>query len=420
MNYKYTSSLSVFKRVTMLLLLSSVLSGCAAFYPQFIKTNDKATVSIDRSQFGQPIRNNGIGSLVVVPVSINGVSGFEFVLDTGAATTVIFDTAKTRELNIVTDGEYEVGGSGSGEKAFAKIGMNVDITIGGATIQKMSPLIMNWEDAKLFASEDGVYIDGIIGFDLFDRFAVEVNPQSETVRLLESNSVNNLEADMTSLPIEIASMERQVYTYIDVFVSENEEGFSQKVHLDTGATNTLSLIEGENGIRTDSAATKSTSMGMQGTSSQFYSEVSTIELAGFSLSDLPISITPKENSKTDRTARLGSSVMERFRYVIDYANDRILLEPQTINKEFIKARFGIGAVPTGTHMLVRHINDTDAGFQAGLRNGDKINSFNGLSVDEFGFRELANLEPKLGDKLTVCFVRESLEEQCLDVFAAPI
>ena len=161
-------------------------------------------------------------------------------------------------------------------------------------------------------------------------------------------------------------------------------------------------------------------MGLQGKSNQFYSHVSAIELAGFSLSDLPISIVPKENTKTDRTARLGASVMERFRYVIDYVNDRILLEPQNINREFNRARFGISAVPAGKHMLVRDINDTDAGFQAGLRNGDKIISFNGLGVDEFGFRELANLEPKLGDKLTVCFVREALKRQCLDVIAAPI
>lgn len=420
MNSKYTFFLSSLKRISALLLLSSLLSGCAALYPQFIKTNDKAAVSIDRTQFNQAIRNNGIGSLVVVPASINGISGFEFALDTGAATTVIFDTVKTRELNISTQGEYEIGGSGSGEKALAKIAMNVDLSIGGATIHKMSPLIMNWEDAKLFASEDGVYIDGIIGFDLFDRFAVEVNPQAETVRLFEPSSVTSLESGMTSLPIEMALMSRQVYTNIDVLTSEDEDSFSQKVHLDTGATNTLSLTEGENGIKIDGAATKSSATGLQGKSSRFYSEVSAIELAGFSLSDVPISIVPQENSKTDKTARLGASVMQRFRYVIDYQNDRILLEPQTIDKEFSKARFGISAVPTGEHMLVRDIDDTDAGFQAGLRNGDKIISFNGLGVDEFGFRELANLEPKLGDKMTVCFVREALKEQCLDVVAASI
>ena len=105
-------------------------------------------------------------------------------------------------------------------------------------------------------------------------------------------------------------------------------------------------MEGENGIRADIAATKSTSMGMQGKSNLFNSQVSAIELAGFSLSDLPISIVPKENSKTDRTARLG--------------------------------------------------------------------------VDKFGLRELVNLEPNLGDQLTVFFVREALKEQCIDVIAAPI
>jgi len=399
------------KKIIAILLLCALISGCLS-YPKFATVNDNALITIDEELFNKPMPNNQLGGLVVVPASINGVDGFEFVLDTGAAGTVIFESSKTQALNLNTDGTYNVGGSGEGARAQAKIGVDVDISIGGATINDMAPLIMSGQDVPLFESEDDVFIDGIIGYDLFNRFIVDINPADKTVQLYhphDSSFINGLVT--TKLPINFTH--RRITTDIEVIQTDGDKGFTTEVLLDSGSTGGLSLVEGQNGITVPSNSKISSSLGLQGKTTYYSSIFSSIDLAGIEIKNLPTDIA---TSKAE--SLLGAKVLNRFRQIIDYQNEQILLLPQNVEKPFNEITFGLKVRPSGSTYVTYDLSKDQPAYAAGLRDKDNITSVNGVSTAQLNYRELLDMDPSAGDLLNVCYSREGYEKRCIEITAS--
>ena len=414
MYYQFSLGRFISKKLAMILLLSVLTSGCLS-PPEFITINDNAVVTIDETLFKQAIINNELNHLVVVSASINGVSGFEFVLDTGAAGTVIFESEKTQALNIKTEGTYDLGGSGNGDKALAKIGVDVDLSIGGATINGMAPLIMNWKDVPLFESRDGVYIDGIIGYDLFSRFLVDIDPSKKTVQLYKDNNTSLLSSlGSSALKLPLSFKARRIYTDIDIAQYKDSKGFSKQVMIDSGMTDTLHLIKGQNQIQIPANTRESSSTGIQGDTQHYSATLASINLAGVEINDLPISIADTSGIEP----LLGARVLNRFRQIIDYKNKQIVLIPQRIEDAFSDVSFGLRVRPSADAFVAYSLSKGSPAYKAGLRNKDKIISVNSVDTKDIRFRELVNIEPANGDVLTLCYLREANPKRCIELRAS--
>ena len=146
-----------------------LVSGCAS-----ILDEDGALAVV-------PYRISGSGQIVVT-TAINGKSPFVFAFDTGASISVIFDRARENlGLECVADRDVVIQGMvGSG-------------TFPIAIIDQLQLGREVWANARLAAMPGGelagAEIDGILGLDLLDRYAVSFSAEDKALRLYAPDSV---------------------------------------------------------------------------------------------------------------------------------------------------------------------------------------------------------------------------------------
>lgn len=114
------------------------------------------------------------GSLVVVPVFLNGRGAYKFLLDTGATNTIVSKRVAD-QLNIPTARTQSilmVGGSVAATKRMIDV-----IRIGNAEILQV-PIIA--ADLKLMHT---LHVDGIIGEDCLKQFKISIDYANQLLTL---------------------------------------------------------------------------------------------------------------------------------------------------------------------------------------------------------------------------------------------
>ncbi|MBT8274266.1 MAG: retropepsin-like domain-containing protein, partial [Bacteroidia bacterium] len=123
-----------------------------------------------------------INNLIVFPVEINGVE-LSFLLDTGVSKPIIFNFLNiTEALQINQAEKIYLRGLGEGEPVEALKSSNNIFRIGNA-INIQQDLYAIFDPNLNFAPRLGVPIHGIIGYDFFKDFIVEINYSKHFIRI---------------------------------------------------------------------------------------------------------------------------------------------------------------------------------------------------------------------------------------------
>lgn len=124
--------------------------------------------------------NDYHGPRMFVDLVVNGVKG-KFILDTGAAGTVMLDSF-ARRAGAKRFGEQTIGGFGGGVKANL---FRVDtIAVGGSTLHNV--IVTSGLDEETFQREEAV---GLIGFDMLAATVADLNLDTKTLRLMDPAKV---------------------------------------------------------------------------------------------------------------------------------------------------------------------------------------------------------------------------------------
>jgi predicted aspartyl protease len=129
-------------------------------------------------------RSSGIpfeltNNLVILQGSINGSRPLAFILDTGASTTVISDS-RAKELGLKLEGKTDATTQGGSiAVSFVK---GVSLNLSGVEFPGMTLAAI-----RLSGLEAGLgrTVDGILGYEVFNRFVVEIDYASKVVRFYE-------------------------------------------------------------------------------------------------------------------------------------------------------------------------------------------------------------------------------------------
>jgi hypothetical protein len=242
-----------------------------------------------------------------VRASIGGRS-LNLVLDTGASATVI-DAAAERELRLRVVGTRTLSGAGKG-KVHADVLAPVTIRLRGARFVAAAPFVLDLAHAGTDQREDG-----LLGFDFFTRYVVDVDYDARTVTLYDARGFTN-RGNGTLVPIAIRG--RRAYVPVTV-VARGLAPERQQVLLDLGS---------EDAIDTDvvlrSTAPKRPIRSGVGIGERFSASLGTVDrlrIGGYELHDLP--------SATGGVQLLGSTVLRKFHVVYDLAHGRIYLRPRS-------------------------------------------------------------------------------------------
>src|SRR5205807_2967045 len=121
-------------------------------------------------------------NLVILQGSINGSKPLAFILDTGASTSVISDS-RAKQLGMKLDGKTDATTQGGSiEASFVK---GVSLNLSGIEFPNMTVAAI-----QLSGLEAGLgqTIDGVLGYEVFKRFVVEIDYGSRVVTFYEPQS----------------------------------------------------------------------------------------------------------------------------------------------------------------------------------------------------------------------------------------
>lgn len=404
------------------------------------------TFALPDGQRHEKVKFQLINNLVIVPIEVNGTP-LSFVLDTGVSTPILFNLTGKDSIQINEVSEIKIQGLGEGEPIEALRSKNNSFKLG--TIENASQRLYVVLDKSLnFSPALGIPIHGIIGYDLFRDFVVEMNYSSKYIKFHNSKNYSyKKNRKYKTLPLTL--IQKKAYVDGEVYLKDNES-VPVRMLLDTGSSDAIWLLENENIQVPDSFYEDFLGRGLAGKIYGKRTKVKRIKLGEFALENAKAAFPDKESfasirSLGNRNGSLGGEVLKRFNIIFDYRNQKITLRKNgNFDSPFQYNFSGIDLQHDGVRYvaerlanpsgLVTEENDTFGNVQilmenttrlslvpeivvsgiragspaeeAGLLEGDVILAVNGKSIHSYKLQEvLQMLNEKEGKRIRVVIER---------------
>lgn len=397
-------------------------------------------------------------NLIIIPVEINGIT-LSFVLDTGVSKPILFNLTERDSLDLKNTQTFYLHGLGADGKLEALKSRNNVFNIGGAICNNQD-LYVVFDNSINFTPRLGILVHGIIGYDIFKNFIVEINYNSKYLKLHKPESFHlKSSKKWKTLPLDIYRRK----PYIDAIVKISEEEKPVKLLIDTGSSDALWLFEDKvNGIAPVNGRFFKDYLG-KGLSGSVYgkrSKVKGFQLGGYHLDDVNVSFPDSTSinlakTYTKRKGSVGGDILKRFNIFFDYNNKKIHLkknglfkEPFTYNNSgivlehngnmYVKERINIPSAPSNGYSSrntndnsrqavkidfsinytmklkpaykIIEIRESSNAYAAGLRLGDILISVNGKPAYNFRLPQInAFFHGKTGSKLRLKVERNGVE-----------
>lgn len=294
------------------------------------------TAALSQSKFviqnkkeSDKIRFKLINNLIIIPVEINGVA-LSFILDTGVNKTIIFNFLNISDsLQIRNTETIFLRGLGEGEavkalrstRNFSKIGDAINLD------QELYAVYSAHLD---FAPRLGIPLHGIIGYDLFKDFVVEINYVSKYIRLTNPKVYKYKSCRSCEiLPMEF--YKNKPYIYADVNIRNKQ--IPVKLLIDSGGSDALWLFQEDSlGIEVgDMFFDDFLGHGLTGSVYGKRSRISEVSLNSFTLEDVNVSFPNSESliyvkQHKDRNGSVAGELLKRFNLIVDYSSKTMTLK----------------------------------------------------------------------------------------------
>jgi hypothetical protein len=252
-----------------------------------------------------------LGGLVILPVSIGDSRPLRFVLDSGAGRMVV-DRAVADELGLAREGSGYVMGAGAGALRVEYV-RDVALTLPGMTSSGHELAAL---DLAPLAKTIGGHVDGVIGYQVFERAVVEIDyPAGRvTFRAPERYAYRGPGVE---LPIDI---ERRWPFVRGELVLEDGTVIADRFLVDSGSSDSV-----DHPIVRDMAGRRETEtgVGLGAPTRGHIARARAFRLGGFTVEAPTVACC----GASEETSRLiGSGVLGRFRVIFDYARRRLILE----------------------------------------------------------------------------------------------
>lgn len=296
-----------------------------------------------------------INNLIVIPVEVNGVE-LSFLLDTGVSKPIIFNFVNlTEELKINQTERIYLRGLGEGDSIEALKSKNNVFKIGKA-VSIGQDLFAIFDPTMNFAPKLGVPIHGIIGFDLFKDFVIEINYSKKVLKLYNHESYKSKKCSSCE------TLELSFYNnkpYIDANVDIGNNNLPVKLLIDSGGSDALWLFTDDQINVPEEYFEDFLGYGLSGSVYGKRSKVDKFSLNSFLLKQVNTAF-PDSTSITfarkfkERNGSIGGEILKRFNVIFDYKNKRIVLKKNRYFKSpFYYNKSGIVLEHNGVRVVKR-------------------------------------------------------------------
>ena len=331
---------------------------------------------------------------VFVQVRVNHSAPLWFVLDSGASDLLI-NTRVAEALGLRFAGHGEVFGVGKGpvdvlvtEEATVHVGRLCSFR------KQMSALALD-----TFESYFGREVAGVIGYDLFSRFVVEIDYLHSTLTLQKNHSYSG--AGQT-LPITFDGNLPEIDATIKL---ANREAVSGRFIVDTGAHLALALntpfVERNKLLASAPRTIRDPwSPGLAGEAKLLLERAQYLQLGTTTLDEPVIAFSQdRDGSLASDTfdGVIGGEILRRFKVIFDYAQRRVILEPNAdLHRPYVYSTEMIGVAISAEgkdfrSFLAHRVVAGSPAAKAGLQTGDVIAEIDGQATEILSLDQLRQI-----------------------------
>ncbi len=336
-----------------------------------------------------------------------------FLVDTGG--TNLLTPAAAKKFGLT--GEGKLAGRGVGDDAVdLSLAHAGEVRVGDAVLAKPVFYIVDLGD---LAKVEGVPADGLVGYEMFRRFGVEIDYAHR--RLVLSDPAR------FTPPAGATAIAFQLDDRIPI-VTGTLDGLPMRMSVDTGSRSSLTLhapFARDNHLVEKYHAAPEAVMGwgVGGASRSRPARFGTLVIGDVRVDGIAGDMyLGNKGAFTDPnlTGNLGGGVLHRFDVAFDYAKKRMYLAPNAdAGKPDAFDRSGLWLLGDGDAFKVVDVAEGSAAQKAGIRNGDRVLAIGGEAI---GARALADWRERLrttpaGTHLALRFQRGG-KEQTIDLVLA--
>jgi hypothetical protein len=324
-------------------------------------------------------------NLIVVPVVLNGALPLKFILDTGVRTTILTQKTFTDILNLTYARKYTISGPGGEKLIEAYVTNNVSLELPGVLGRGHAMLVLE-EDYLELRNYLGVDVHGILGYELFSRFIIEINYEKKIMTLMLPERFRKKRKYHT-IPIRIEDTKPYVTT--PVVLSDGTQ-LTAKLLVDSGASHGL-MLDPASDDRIDFPKLVVSSVigrGLGGEITGKVGRIKTLHLGPYKVENM-IANFPDPNSyfdslklgSTTRNGTIGGETLSRFTVVFNFSREEMLIKKNhAFKKGFHYNLSGMTVKAKGSRLNVFEVTGVrqqSTADKAGLKEGDLIVSING-------------------------------------------
>jgi hypothetical protein len=332
-------------------------------------------------------------NVIFLQARVNNSPPLWFLLDTGAGGSLInvsrvkglglkyLDTAKMTGMGGIVKGEY----------------------LGGATFSFPGVEVFNRKLVSIpidpLTSRVGRGVDGVIGYDFFKLFVVEIDYIAKTINLYDPRAYT-YSGSGEVVPFTLHG--RTPFTRIKLELP-GRDAVEGQFELDTAADSALSIngpFAEAHGLLKSLAHKSATLMGAGagGDSPYISARLGAVQLGRFRFDNPVVSFsqdTKGSGSSTESDGQLGTEIFRRFKVIFDYSRARMILEPNTnFSEPFESDMSGLDLIAEGTDLRTFTVNAVEANSpaaDAGLREEDTLIAIDGHAAADFNLDQLTSM-----------------------------
>lgn len=398
--------------VCILFLFMGLYSGSFAQQMGFDLPNGIKKIRI-------PFEKNN--NLIIIPIKLNDQITLKFIVDSGTEHPIITDKSVGDGigLNYARKISYN---EDSPNPIHTYISTNLKMELPGGVKSGSNQAVMVLEkDYFNLRSTTAADVYGLIGYDLFRRFIVEVN-NIDQVLILHEPTTFEVPKNYQRIDLNIKKSKPYITTNVTF---ENWEKLDLDLMVDTGASHAI-LFDDDSTSFFLPAHSLEVPIGrnFSGDIKGIMGRVRELKIADYIFTEPLASFATSDElyviseNKLAGGGALGGEVLSRFNYILDYHNGAIYMKKTgEFGKSFEYDMSGIIFQRTGLgykQFQVAQVRENSPAAGAGIQTGDIVKDINGevLSEDNFGYY-LSMLRSKPGKKVSMKLLRGNKEVNVL-------
>jgi hypothetical protein len=253
------------------------------------------------------IRYRSVDNLIVLPVRINDSISVNLILDTGCRNLVLFGKKFEKLLNLDGGRPIQFSGLGSGKPVVGSLSLNNKISIHQVLGERIPVVVVPTKNVL----RNYKHVDGVIGFELFLKFEIELNPRDQIIKFRP--------AEYTSIPDDFSSVPLRIVDLRPVMDSRlrlaEEFSLSCDLMIDTGSNLGLLVKTTETEKFAETIKKKVLGFGFNGEVSGYQTLSENLLLDGLSMDDVPTGVI---ESQWHNYASIGMEVLKDYVLIINY------------------------------------------------------------------------------------------------------